>query len=137
MHCGKGITDITLEKQFVFESINNGTEYRIIRGKNRETEGALVIPAEYGGLSVTSIWHGAFNRYSSVTEVVIPESVTEIGRFAFSYCTALKTIIYGYAICPCFLRRYYIRYKYRNKYLCFFANLTKCTIKGFGDIFCR
>ena len=35
------------------------------------------------------------NKYSLVTELVIPEGVTEIGANAFRYCTALTSVTFS------------------------------------------
>lgn len=42
--------------------------------------------------NVTGIGKAAF-RYTALTEAVIPESVTYIGEYAFSYCKSLKSVI--------------------------------------------
>ena len=48
----------------------------------------IVIPS-----SVTSIGEGAFFRCDSLSEIVIPSSVTSIGDSAFSWCSSLSEIV--------------------------------------------
>ena len=43
--------------------------------------------------SVTEIGNSAFSGCTSLAEIVIPDSVTEIGEFAFSGCTALLKVV--------------------------------------------
>ncbi len=52
----------------------------------------IVISATYKGLPVTSI-EGAFYNYSNLTNVVIPDSVTSIGRYAFQGCSNLTNVV--------------------------------------------
>jgi hypothetical protein len=56
------------------------------------TAKSIVLPAEITALPVTRIADDAF-RGASVTEITVPESVTEIGWFAFADCTDLQTVI--------------------------------------------
>ena len=51
----------------------------------------VTIPAAITALPVTRIEDDAF-RGTAVTEVTIPESVTEIGWFAFADCISLQTV---------------------------------------------
>ena len=50
-------------------------------------EGAVTIPN-----SVTQIGEYAFDGCSGLTSVTIPNSVTEIGSYAFSYCSGLTSV---------------------------------------------
>lgn len=55
------------------------------------TSDTVIIPSQYNGVPVTAI--GEFAFYSnSVTEIVIPDTVTDIGESAFFRCRSLKSI---------------------------------------------
>ncbi len=55
------------------------------------TSPELIIPSAINGLPVTAIGESAFQG-ASVTSIVIPESITELGWFVFADCTALQKI---------------------------------------------
>ena len=55
------------------------------------TDTVVVIPSKINGVTVETIGHTAF-RYSSVTSVTIPDSVTFISDSAFAYCSSLTNI---------------------------------------------
>jgi hypothetical protein len=77
--------------QFSFTT-NNGaitiTGYNIAAGLN------VVIPAATNGYPVTSIKADAFVE-NSITTVTIPNSVTNLGNFAFAICTSLTSATIG------------------------------------------
>ena len=50
------------------------------------------IPAEIDGMSVKSIDYNAFNGCTNLTDIMIPDSVTDIGEQAFYNCTSLKEV---------------------------------------------
>lgn len=52
----------------------------------------VTIPGEIDGYKVTKIDIGAFSFCTSLTNVSIPDSVTDIGRRAFFSCTALTSV---------------------------------------------
>lgn len=76
-----------------FKQINDGTAYSVARGGFSGTE--LVIPSRYNGKPVTTIVDNAFNGYSKITSVTIPNSITSIGNSAFYNCTNLTNISIG------------------------------------------
>ena len=53
--------------------------------------GIVTIPESVGGLPVTRIADGAF-RDTAVTAVTLPDTLTEIGWFAFSGCALLEAV---------------------------------------------
>jgi hypothetical protein len=68
---------------------NNGT---IAIVKYTGPGGDVTIPSTVNGLPVTSIWGYAFQNCSSLTNITIPSSVTDIGFDAFRACTNLLVI---------------------------------------------
>lgn len=47
--------------------------------------GRIEIPKEYNGVKVTAIEENAFLKCSNVTEVMLPETITNIGAFSMGY----------------------------------------------------
>jgi hypothetical protein len=56
---------------------------------------ALVIPDTIHGFPVTGIGFSAFYNETTLTSIVIPDSVTSISDYAFEYCTSLNSISFG------------------------------------------
>ena len=61
---------------------------------DENASGKLVIPAKIEGNPVTNIGEKAFIG-CSLTSIIIPDSVTSIGRNAFQSCTSLTSITFG------------------------------------------
>lgn len=69
----------------------------------------ITIPSEADGQPVTIICNGAFRDNSSITAVIIPDSVVTIEPFAFYYCSSITDVTVGngvktvsnYAFCDC------------------------------------
>ena len=59
------------------------------------TAGALSIPSTLGGYPTVAIGHHAFYSCTSMTSVIIPDSVITIGESAFSYCSSLASVTIG------------------------------------------
>lgn len=53
------------------------------------------IPAKIDGIPVVAIRERAFQNERRVTAVVLPESVVEVGSYAFKGCTALESVTMG------------------------------------------
>jgi hypothetical protein len=58
---------------------------------------AVTIPSTINGLPVTSIGNSAFSG-TSLTSVTIPDSVTNIGNYAFGGCGGLASIMIGNSV---------------------------------------
>ena len=75
---------------FGFSINEDGSSYCVTKytGTNMD----VVIPSEYKKMPVTSIGEDAFDG-TRITSVVIPDSVTSIGKYAFSECFELENIV--------------------------------------------
>lgn len=51
----------------------------------------VTVPSEYNGMTVTSIGKSTF-KHTSVTSIVLPDTITSIGTHAFSFCNTLEII---------------------------------------------
>ena len=76
------------ESVYTYNALDDGTIE--ITGYSGSAEN-IVIPAQIDGKSVTRIGNNAFEK-SSAKEIVIPNSVTEIGSQAFSGCGKLTGV---------------------------------------------
>jgi len=64
----------------------------VLEGCTGIPSGRIEIPAEFGGVPVTTVASYALCGYPDVTEVIVPEGVTAIGALAFCDCESLKVI---------------------------------------------
>ena len=71
--------------------LNPDEKSYFVKGIGEETSNQIRIPEEYNHLPVTKIGYGAFER-SSLQKITIPNSVKEIGSYAFSYCHSLTNV---------------------------------------------
>ncbi len=74
---------------------DNTGSFVVLTGIGNCTDGVVVIPEEYEGLPVREIKKSAFDSCDSITEVIIPASVTKIGHFAFRNCPRLEKAALG------------------------------------------
>lgn len=63
-----------------------------VKAINKEIKGEIIIPEEVNGLPVTRIEKEGFCDCDLITKVVIPDSIKNIGEYAFDGCINLKKI---------------------------------------------
>ncbi len=93
--CASGFTSAGAFGGYEYYDNRNGT--CTITGYTG-TGGDITIPDALGGLTVTSIGIYAFYSRTSLTGVVIPDSVTSIGGWAFNSCTSLTSVVIGNSV---------------------------------------
>ena len=89
-------------------ALNEDSTAYVVVGAGQGSGDTLIIPEVYNGLPVVGIGESAFNGVKFFTSVTIPQSVTEIDRYAF-YDTALTSVtipqsvsyLGGYAFSHC------------------------------------
>jgi hypothetical protein len=86
----KPATDVS-----AFEYTSDGTAVTITKYIGEYTE--VVIPSTIDGLPVTKIGSSAFVNCSSLTSVVIPDSVTNVAEGSFKGCSKLTSMTLPFA----------------------------------------
>lgn len=87
------LCDYRREKQpFLFQSINNNTEYQIKAVDPESLNGSVILPAYINNKPITKIMPCAFKNAVNVTAVKLPYTIAEIGNAAFYNCTGLQRI---------------------------------------------
>ena len=76
------------EMELLYEEVQGGIAITGVKNCGAE----VVIPSEINGKPVVKIGERAFFECTSLTSVVIPNSVTSIGYFAFEGCNSLEEI---------------------------------------------
>ena len=75
-------------EDFSFSFGENG--YTLTRYSGNQVR--VAVPSSYNGKLVTAIGDRAFYDCSQITEVFLPDTIKEIGSYAFGYCTALSDV---------------------------------------------
>ncbi len=83
----------TSDEYFSYAPVEGG--YMISAKLGQTMPADLVIPSEKDGQDVVAIADNAFENQASVTSVLIPDTVTEIGRQAFRNCANLAAVNEG------------------------------------------
>ena len=83
---------------FISYELNETQDGYVLTGYDKDryseyTDGVnLVIPSEYEGLPVVEIAEGALKENRYIESIVIPDTVTKIGAYAFEYLQNVRTI---------------------------------------------
>ena len=90
--CTKCKIPLSATTGIVYYLSADGT-YAVVTGYNG-TDTAVKMADTYKGVPVKEIYSGAFER-TSITSVVIPDSVTSVGDCAFYSCDSLTSVVIG------------------------------------------
>lgn len=78
------------ETAFTF-AVQDGSA--VLTGSADALSGAVVLPAEIGGYTVTGIGDNAFQDCTDVTAFFLPDTITSIGDYAFENCIAMAQVL--------------------------------------------
>lgn len=105
--CAVTVNKLEPSEGLLYTLNEDNESYTVTKGDSTDT--TVVIPSEYNGLPVTTIGKEAFQDCESITQVIVPDSVTVIEDFAFAKCKSLAdakipngvTTIGNYAFYQC------------------------------------
>ena len=86
--CG---TPLSATPGVIYDVSADGTYAEVVGYTGTATK--VKIASEYNGLPVKNIYDNAFKSNTTITSVVIPDSVTSIGGSAFEYCSNLPSVV--------------------------------------------
>ena len=92
--CQEKDPDYIEENTLAFETNASGTTCRVT-GIGTCTDSNIIIPSEYKGLKVTSIYDNAFKGCTNIVSVTIPGTIRSIGNNAFKNCSSLREVSIG------------------------------------------
>ncbi len=82
------------ENGLYFQGINGDTEYSLMGiGSALPVNGVIEIPSMYRGKKVTEIGNRALFKQTTISEVIIPDTVKVIGKEAFRDCKMLEKVV--------------------------------------------
>ena len=82
------------DANFVYTLIEETGTYSIAASVDNRLVGNVEIPGEYNGVPVTEIADNGF-RELEIRGVIIPDSITSIGKYAFAKCNSLQQVLIG------------------------------------------
>ena len=87
------INDVTVNWSYTLNDSNQIIDLTCTNPS--DLTGSITIPSSLDGKTVVTIGHDAFESATGITEVIIPDSVTEIKGNAFSNCSELVNVDLG------------------------------------------
>ena len=90
-HVNPYYTEPAPTEGLTFELSDDGTYY-IVKDMGQSEETDIVVPSVYEGLPVKEIASKAFANCTTITSVVVPDSVIKIGSDVFDRCSSLVSL---------------------------------------------
>ncbi len=84
---------------YITYRVPDGCDFAVVDSCSNLANGKIEIASTYNGYPVTKIEIDAFKGFKTITEIIVPSSVKEIGNGAFSNCTGLEKIVFEGSDC--------------------------------------
>lgn len=89
---------IVSDDKYLYRELADG-EIAIVYDHDAEAfDGEAIIPSKVDGKTVVKLDAYAFYNCFDVTGIRVPDTVKEIGYYAFAYCTKLERVVIGNAV---------------------------------------
>ena len=85
------VTMPTISMDLTYRLIENGAAYEVGADDDFETEGMLILPDEYEGKPITSVW--GFSKCTEITGVRLPKGLKNVGNNAFGETNIEKVVL--------------------------------------------
>ena len=91
----------TYQSIFAYRVLEDGKSIEITALNNAEQAESITVPSTIDGYTVRRLDDGAFRSHREVTSVTLPDTLEEIGEYAFSACGIRTITIPGTATAVC------------------------------------
>lgn len=91
-YCECGKRDTSFPTEGLVLELNSDNESYSVTGIGTATDNELIFPSEYNDKPVTAIADHSFANCTSITSIILPDSIEKIENYAFVSCSSLSSV---------------------------------------------